>query len=161
MPPDAAFFCTKCAGWSIASTDTICIWFVCLTTWMNPSTQTAQPWRSLYFVEITTAYYWAWGHNTHCWVFLHLLEKVDIVFLAARYSWNWRIWFGVVQLKYIEGTQGVRPWKVLSKSFCSLCIYCTQMSWASGMVPGLALLYSTLQSSPRLSTEVGLWNGWQ
>jgi hypothetical protein len=35
------------------------------------------------------------------------------------------------------------------------------MLWASGMIPWLALEYSTLQSSPRWLTEVGLWNGWQ
>jgi hypothetical protein len=32
---------------------------------------------------------------------------------------------------------------------------------ASGIIPWLALLYSTLQSSPRRSTAVWLWNGWQ
>ena len=29
------------------------------------------------------------------------------------------------------------------------------------MIPWLASLYSTLQSSPRYSTDVGQWNGWQ
>ena len=35
------------------------------------------------------------------------------------------------------------------------------MLWALGMIPWLALVYSTLQSSPRCSTEVRLWNGWR
>jgi hypothetical protein len=35
------------------------------------------------------------------------------------------------------------------------------MLWDSGMIPWLALVYFTLQSSPRRSTEVGLWNGWR
>ena len=34
------------------------------------------------------------------------------------------------------------------------------MLWASGMITWLGLVYSTLQSSPRRSLEVGLWNGW-
>jgi len=160
MPPDAAFPSTKCAGPTIAPTGTICILFICLTTRMNPSTQSAPPWRSLNFVGITTAYSWAWGHITHCWVFLHLLENVNIALPAGRRSWNGRIWFGGVQLKYNTGKQGIRHWKVLSRSFSSLWIYWTQMLWASGMTPWLALVYSTLQSRPRRSTEVGLWNGW-
>ena len=91
MPPNAAFSRTKCAGPTIAPMGTICILFVCLTTRMNPSTESAQPWRSLYFVGITTTYSWALGRNTHCWVILHLLEMVDIAFPAGRRSWNWRI----------------------------------------------------------------------
>jgi len=161
MLPDAAFSRTKCAGPTIASTGTIYIWFVCLTTRMKPSTQSAKPWRSLYFVGITTAYSAAWGRNTNRWVVWHLLEKVDNAFPAGRRSWNWRIWFGGVQLKYNAAKKGILPWKVLSWSFSSLCVYLTQMLWASGMIPWLALVYSTLQSSPRRSTEVGLWNGWR
>jgi len=160
MPPDAAFSRTKCTGPTIAPTGTICIVFVCLTTRMNPSTQSAQPWRSLYFVAITTVYSWAWGRNAHSWVILYLFEKVDIAFPAGRHSWNWRTWFGGVQLKYTTEIEGIRCWKVLSRSFSSLCIYRTQMSCATGMIPGLALVYSTMQSSPRHSIEVGLWNGW-
>jgi len=161
MPPNAAFSRTKCAGPTIAPTRTICILFVCLTTRMKLSTQSVQPWRSLYFVGITTAYSWARGRNTHCWVMLHLLEKVDIAFPAGRRSGNWRIWFGGVQLEDNTGKQAIRPWKVLSRSFSSRCIYCTLTLWASGMIPLLALGYSTLQSSPRRSTEVGLWNDWR
>jgi len=160
MPPDAALSHTKCTGPTIAPTGTICILFVCLTTQMNPSIQSAQPWKSLNFVGITTAYSWAWGCNTHCWVLLHLLEKANIAFPAGRRSWNRRIWFGGVQLKNNTGKDGIRPWKVLLRSFSSLCVYWTQMLWASGMIPWLALGFSTLQSSPRRSTEVGLWNGW-
>jgi len=161
MPSDAASFHTKCGLPTIAPMGTICIVFVCLTTRMNPSTKSAQSWRSLNFVGITTTYSWGWGRNTHCWVFLHLSENVDIGLLAGRRSWNWSIWSSGVQLKYNTGKEGIRPWKVLSRSFSSLCIYWTQMLWASGMTPWLALVYSTLQSSPRRSTEVGLWNGWQ
>jgi len=161
MLPDAAYSPTKCAGPTIAPMGTICILFVCLTTRMNTSTQSAQPWSSLNVVRISTAYSWAWGRNTHCWVFLHLLGNVDIAWPAGRRSWTWRIWFCGVQLKYNTGKEGISPWKVLSRSFSSLCVYWTQMLWASGMTPSLALVYSTLQSSPRCSTEVGLWNGWQ
>jgi len=161
MRPNAAFSRTKCAGPTIAPTGTICILFICLTTWMNPSTQSAQPWRSLNFVGITAAYSWGWGRNTHCWVVCHLLEKLDNAFPAGRRSRNWRIWFGGVQEKYSTGREGTHPWKVLSRSFSSLCVYWTQMLWDPGMIPWLALVYSTLQSSPRRSTEVGLWNGWQ
>ena len=159
MPPNAAFSRTKCAGPTIAPMHTICILFVCLTTWTNLSTQSAQSWRALNFVGITTTYSWAWGRNTHCWVFMLLIEKVDNVFPAGRRSWNWGIWLGEVLLKYNTGKQEIQPWKVLSRSFSSLCIYCTQMLWASGMNPWLALVYSTLRSSPRRTTEVGLWNG--
>jgi len=143
---------------TISLTGTICILSVCLTTRINPSTQSAQPCGSLYFVGITTAYSWTWGRNIHCWDFLHRLEKVDMVFPAGRRSWNWRIWFGGVQLKYNTGKEGTRPWKVLSRS---LSVYWTQMSWDSGMSPSLASVYSTLQSSPRRSTDVGQWNGWR
>jgi len=161
MPPNAAFSLTKCAGPTIGPIGTKCILVVCLTTRMNPSTQSAQLWRSLNFVGITTAYSWAWGGNTHCWVVWHLLEKVDNAFPAGRRSWNWTISFGGVQQKYNTGNEGTRPWKVLSRSFSSPCVYWTQMLWDSGMIPWLALVYSTLQSSSRHSTEVGLWNGWR
>jgi len=156
---DAAWFSrTKCAGSTIAPTGTICILSVCLTTRMNPSTQLAQPCWSLYFVGITTTYSWGWWRNIHCWVCLHLLEKVDIDFPAGRHSWNWRIWFGGVQLKYNTWKEGTRPWKVLSRS---LSVFWTQMVRDSGMIPWLASVYSTLQSSPRRSTDVGQWHGWQ
>jgi len=161
MPPDAAFSCTKCVGPTIAPTGTIRILFVCLTTQMNMSTQSPQPWRSLYFVGITTAYSWTWGHNTQCCIVWHLIEKVDNAFPAGRHFWNWRIWFGGVQLKYHTGKEGIRPWKVLSRSFSSICVYWTQMLWASYLIPCLALVYSTLQSSPGRSTDVGQWNGWR
>ena len=161
MPPDAAFSRTNWAGPTIAPTGTICILFVFLTTWMDQPTQSAQPWRYLYFVGITTAYSWAWECNTHCWVVWHLFKKVDNTFPAGQRSWNWRIWLGGVQLNYNAGKEGTHPWKVLSRSFSLLCGYWTQMLWASGMIPWLALVYSTLQSSPRRSTEVGLWYGWR
>ena len=161
MPPDAAFSWTKCAGPTTARTGTICIIFIWLTTRMNLPTQSAQPWRSLYFVGITTTYSWAWGRNTHCCVFWHLLRKVHNAFPAGRSSWNWRIWFGGVQLKYHTRKRGICPGKVLSRSFSSLCVYWTQMLWASGMIPWLAFVYSTLQSGPRHSTDVGQWNGWR
>jgi len=160
MPPEAAFSRTKCAGPTIVPTGAICIIFVCLPTRMNPSTQSAQSGRSLNFVEITTVYSWAWGRNTHCCFFLHLLEQLNIDLPAGRRFWNWRIWFGGVQLKYNTEKEEICPWKVLSKSFSSLWVYWTQMLWSSGMIPWLALLYSTLQSSPRCWTGVGLWNGW-
>jgi len=105
MPPDAAFSCTKCAGPTIAPKGTICILFGCLITRMNLSTQSTQPWRSLYLVGITTAYSWAWGRNTHHWVVWHLLEKVNNAFPAGRRSRNWRMWFGGVLLKYNTGKE--------------------------------------------------------
>jgi len=107
---------TKCACPTIASTSTICILSVYLTTRMNPSTQSAPPWRSLNFVGIATAYSWGWGCNTHCWVFWQFLEKVDIVFPVGRGSWNWRMWLGGAQLKYNTANQETWPWKVLSTS---------------------------------------------
>ena len=130
------------------------------TTRINPSTQSGQPCNCWYIVGITTVYPWAWGRNTPHWVLLHLLEKVDKAFLAGKRSWNWKIWFGGVQLKYNTGKEGIHPWKVLSRSFSSLCVYWTLLLWASSMIPWLALVYSTLPSSLRRSTEVGLWNDW-
>jgi len=161
MPPELAFSSTKCACPTIAPTGKMCIIFVCLTTRMNRSKQSAQRCRSLYFDGIITAYSWAWGRNTHWWVILHHLEKVDNAFLAGRRSWNWRIWFGGVQLKYNTGKERIHPWKVLLRSFSSLCVYWTHMLWASHIIPWLALVYSTLQSSPKRSTEVRQWNGWR
>jgi len=161
MPPNAAFSHTKCAAPTIAPTGTICILFVYLTTRMNPSTQSVKPWRSFNFVGITSVYSWAWGRNPHCWVILHLLDNVNVALRAGRRSWNWRICFTGVQLKYNIGKEGIHLWKLLSRSFSALCIYWTQMVWVSGMIPWLALVYSTLQSSLRRSTEVGLWNCWQ
>jgi len=152
MPPDAAFSRTTCASPTIAPTDSICILFICLTTQLNPSTQSAQPWRSWNFVGITTTFYWAQGNNTHCWVFLHLLENVDIALPAGERCWDWRIWFGGVQLKFNTRNDGIRPWKVLSRSFSSLWVYWTQMIWASGVIRWLASVYSTLRSSPRCLT---------
>jgi len=156
-----AFSCTKCGGPTIGPKGRIGIWFVWLTTRMNPSTQSAHLWKSLYFVGITTGYSWAQGRNTHWWLFLNLSERVNIALPVGRCSRHWRIWFGGVQLKYNTGKEGICPWKVISRSFSSLCVYWTPMLWASGMIPWLELLYSTLQSSPRRSTEVGQWNGWQ
>jgi hypothetical protein len=49
-------------------------------------------------------------------VYFHLVEKVDIVFLAGRGSRNWTIWFSGVQLKYNTGDEGKGQWKVLSRS---------------------------------------------
>jgi len=161
MRPNAAFSCTKCACPTITPMGTICILLVCLTTRINPSTQSAQLWSSFYFVGITTAYSWAWGHNIHCCVFWHLLEKVNNASQAGRGAWNWRIWFSGAQLEYTTGEEGIRPLKVLSRSFSSLCVYWTQILWASGMIPWLALVYSTMQSSPRHLSDVGQWNGWQ
>ena len=156
---DAALFsCTKCAGPTIAPKGTICILSVCLTTRMNPPTEAAQPCGSLYFVGITTTYSWGWGHNIHCWVVLHLLENMDIDFPADRYSWNRRIWFGGDQLKYNTGKEGTRPWKMLSRS---LSIHWTQMLLDSGMIPWMAFIYCTLQSSPWRSTDIGQWYGWR
>jgi len=155
---DAAFSRTICAGRTIPPPRTISIISVCLTTQMNPSTQSAQPCLSLYLVGITTAYSWGWGRNIHCWVFLHLLKMVSIAFPVGRCSWYWRIWFGGIKLKYITGTKGTWHWKVLSRS---LAVYWIQMLWDSKIIPWLALVYSTLQSSPRHSTDVGQWNGWQ
>jgi hypothetical protein len=143
---------------TIDSTGILCIISICLTTRMNPSTQSAQPCRSLYFVGITTAYSWIWGRNIHCWVFLHPSEKVDIVFRAGRRSWYWRIWFCGVQQMYHTEKVGTRPWKLLSRS---VSVYWTQILWDSGMIPWLALVYSTLQSSPRRSTDVRQWNSWR
>jgi len=145
----------------LLQTDTLYILFICFTTRMNPSTQSAQPWTSLIFVGITTVYSSTWGRNTHWWVFFHLLKMVDIALPAGRHCWNWRIWFGGVQLKNNTGKEGIRPWSVLSRSFSSLSVYWTQLLWALGMIPWLALVYSTLQSSPRCSTDVGQWNGWR
>jgi len=145
---DATFSRTKCAGPTIAPTGTICIWSVCLTPRMNPSIQSAQPCGSLYFVGITTAYSAAWGRNINCWVQLHLVEKMDIIFPTDRNSTNWRIWFSAVQSKYTKGKEGTWPWKVLSRPFS---IDWTQMLWDPDMIPWLALLYSTLQSSQTLN----------
>jgi len=131
-----------------------------LTTRMNLSKQSAQQYGSLYFVGITTTYSWAWGCNTHCWVFWHHLENVNFAFPAGSHSCNWRIWFGGVQEKYITWKEGIHPCKVSSWSCSSPCIYWTKMLWASGMIPWLVFIYSTSQSSPRQSTEIGLWSGW-
>jgi len=156
---DASLFShTKCAGPTIAPTGTICILSACLWTQMNPSTQSAQQCGSWYFVGITIAYSYGWGHNTHYWLFMHLLETVDIVVLEGRCSGNWRIWFGGVLLRYNTEEEGTQPWKELSMS---LSIYWTQKFWDSGMISWLAVVYSTVQSSPRRSTDLGEWYGWR
>jgi len=160
MFPNTAFSCPKCASPTIRPIGIICILFVCLTTRMNLSTQSAQPWTSLYFVQITTRYSWAWGHYTHGGSCLRFLDVVDIAFPAGKCSSKWRIWISGVQLKYDTGKGAICPRRVLSRSFSSLCIYWTPMLWASDMIPWLTLVYSTLQSTSRCSTEVGLWNGW-
>jgi len=161
MQPAVEFPCTNCAGPTIALMGTICILFFCFTSQLNPSALSAQPWRSLNFNGIATAYSGTWGCITHCWVFFHYLQKVDIAYPAARRPWYCRIWFGRVQLKYDTRKEGILHWKVLLRSFSSLCIYWTQMLWALDMIPQLALVYWTLQSSSRRSTDVGQWNRWQ
>jgi len=161
MLPDATYSCTKSFSPTTAPMGTICIILVCFTTRMNPSAQLAQACRSLFFVEIIAAYSWAWGRNTHCRVFLHLSEQVNISFLAGRRSRKWMIWFSWFKLKYDTGKEGFRPWKVLLRSFSSLWVYWTHKLWASGMIPWLAFVYFTLQSSHTRSIEVGLWNGWR
>jgi len=161
MRPVAAFSRTNCARPTIALRGTICIMLVCLTTRMNPSIQSAQPWRSLYITGITTTHSWAWGCNTHCWVFTYLSEKVNIAFQACRWSWNWRMWFSGIQRKSNTGTEGFDSCKVLSTSFSSLCVFWTEMLWDSGIIPSLAFVHSTLQSSSRTSTEARQWNGWR
>jgi len=159
MLPDATSSHTICVDPIRTPMGTIWIVFVCLTTRMNPSTQSAQSCGSLYLVLITTVYSWPCEHNTHRWVRLHLVAKVDIAFPAGRHCSNWRIWFSEVPLKWNAGKEGIRPWKGLSRSFSSLCVYRTQMLWASEMIHWLVCVFSTLQSCPRCSIEVGLWNG--
>jgi len=124
----------------------------------EPINTISQPCRLLYFDWITTAYSWGWGHYFHWWDFLQCWEKVAIMFPAGSRSWHWSVWLGGVQLKYTEGQEGTRPWKVLSRS---LSVYWTQMLWDSGMIPWFALVYSTWQSGPRRSTDVRQWNGWR
>jgi len=99
---DSAFSHTKCAGPTIALTGTICILSVRLTTQMNPSTRSAQLCRSLYYVRITSTYSWAWGCNIHWGVFVHLIEKFDIIFPAGRCSWKCRIWLGEIKKSWIQ-----------------------------------------------------------
>jgi len=126
-----------------------------------PSTQSAQQCWSLYFVGLTTSYSWAWGCNIHCWVFLHILEMVDIIIQVGRCSCNWTIWLSGVQLKCHIGKEATWPWKVLLRSFSPLSVYWILMVWNSVMIPLLALVYSILQSSPKCSTDIAQWNGWQ
>jgi hypothetical protein len=84
LPPNVAFSCTKVACPTIAPMGTICILFITVITWMNPSIQSAYTWRSVNWVGLTTAFTWAWGYNTHHWVYLHLLERIDISLPAGR-----------------------------------------------------------------------------
>ena len=121
---EAAFSRTKCSRPTIPPTGWVWIIWVCLPTQMTRSTQLAQRCGSLYIVGISTAYSWGWGQNIHCSVFLHLLERFDILFPAGRHSWNWRISFGGGQMEYNTGKDGTRPWKVLSSS---LSVYWQQM----------------------------------
>jgi len=154
---EAALLRTKCGGATIDPPGTIYILLVDLITWMNVLIHSSELCGSLYFVGITTAYSWGSELNTDCWV-LHHGDNVNIVLPACKSLWNWQIWFGGVHLTYSTAKERTLPWKVLSRS---LAVYWTQMSWDSGMIPWLALVYSTLQSSPRCSTHIGQWNGWR
>ena len=78
----------------------ICILLVCLTTCIIPWTLSAQPYRALFMIGITTAYSWAWWCRTHCYVILHGFELVDNLLQAGRCSYDWRIWFHGVQLNF-------------------------------------------------------------
>ena len=158
--PVAAFSGTKCTSPTIPLVGTICLWLSCLTIWMNLSIQSAQPCGSLYDVEVMTTYSGAWGCNTHSWVMLHLGEKVGIVFPESRCCWNWKIWFGGVWQKYETGKVGICPRKELLRSFSWFSTYWMPMIWDSGIIPWLAFGYCNLQSCPRHSIKVGVWNGW-
>jgi len=155
---DAPLRLTKCASRTIALTGTVYIISVWLTMWMNPSIQSAQWCKSFFFVGITTIYSWAWEQNIHYWVFLHLLEQVDIIVPVGTHFWNRRNRFDWVQLNYNTGKVGTWPWNVLLRS---RFIYWTQISWHSGMISWLASVYSTLQLSHRRWTDIEQWNGWQ
>jgi len=152
---DAEFSRTTCTSPLVAPTGTICVLSDCFTAWMNLSIQSAPPCWSLCFVGITTAYSWAWRHNTHCWVIMQLFEKVDSVFPVGRGLWHWSIWVSGVQLRYNSGYDGTPPWKEWSRS---LSIFCTQKLWDSGGIPFWALEYCRLQFSPRCSTDGWQWN---
>jgi hypothetical protein len=154
---DATFSRTRCGGPIVAATGTQCILSVSLTTEMNPSTQSAQPCRPLYCVGITTASGSAWGRNIYWTVFSHLLDQVSTVFPPGRRSCNSGIRFCGVQLQYITGNEGTRPWKV---AWRSLSVYCTQMLRDFDVIASLAFASCTSQSSPRGSTHVGQWRGW-
>ena len=74
MPPAAAFSHTKCADPTITPTGTICMVFVCLTTRMNPSTQSA--------------------HHEDLWALLELLprnlELEDVIPSAESSCTSWK-----------------------------------------------------------------------
>jgi len=77
--------------------DTRCISLVCFTTRIQLSTQWAKQWDLLFSMGIPTAYTCAWGYNIHYCIFLHLVEKVNIILLAGSQSSNWRISISGVQ----------------------------------------------------------------
>lgn len=131
-------------------TCTICIVSLSLTTQRKLLTQTAQPCRWVYFVDITTACSWCLECNIHCWVILLLSESVATVFLLAKPFWNWRVWLGGVQFKFNWGKERTQPWMVLSRSQTG---YRTQMLSNSCMIPGWASVYFTMQSSKRYCTD--------
>jgi len=97
------------------------------------------------------------GTKYHLLSFLAPPNEAIVFSLAGSCSWNWSIWFSRVRLKYNKGKDDTWPWTVLSTSHS---VYWTLMLSVSGMIPWLALVYSTLLSSPRCSTDVGQWNGW-
>jgi len=124
---------------------------------MNLSTQSAQLYRSLYFVGITTTNSCAWGHNIYCSVFFHLIKRVNIVIQAHRGFRNWSFWSGAVWEMDCIGKEGTRPWKVLWRS---VSIYWTWLLSDSTMITSFAFVYSTLGSTPRCWADIGQWNGW-
>jgi len=148
---------TRCTSPTIARMGRICITLVSSTIQMNTSIHSVTPCRILYIVEITILFSWAWDSNINGWVFLQCWEKDDVIFPASRHSSIWIIEFCVVLLKYNTNREGSHPWKDVSWSFSSLCVYSTSMLWYLGTTPWLALVYSLLQLSPRSRIPVELW----
>jgi hypothetical protein len=150
---DTAFSHTTCTSPTISPIGSFCIISLCLTTRINPSTQSAEICGSMYCVGIAAAYSWIWRCNIHCYVFVNLWEMVNIGILAGISSRNWRIWSRWVQLKYNAGKEQTRPRKVFLRS---RCVYWTHMLWDSVTIHSLASVDIRLQIQ---SQTLNWWSG--
>jgi len=75
---------TKWASPTITQMGTLSILLVLVATLLNSSIYSVQLYRPLNILGIKTVGFWLGSNNTHCWVFLNILEIVDKICLGTR-----------------------------------------------------------------------------
>jgi hypothetical protein len=97
------------------------------------------------FVAITTAYSYAWEYNSHWWVFVYLLEKIDIDYLAALLILEVAICWSLAEVLY------QKRWNSFLKGVTKVIIFAVyvldpnDISFSQDTLVGMFILYFTIK----------------